>query len=73
MIPNSLLLLALFAAVCLWQLFSGLKKMRVAKDNPSDPRASLFAKAGKVQAILGGVMLAANILFNAPALLALLR
>lgn len=58
----------LFAAICLWQLLAGLKKMRIARDNPQDPRAPLFAKMGKLQAILGGVLLVANILLNLPAL-----
>ncbi len=73
MTPTALLvILALFAAVCLWQLLAGLKKMRLARANPGDPNAQLLGKAGKLQAILGGVMLAANILFNLPMLKAVL-
>lgn len=67
-----LLLIALFAAVCLWQLLAGLKKMRLARANPADPHAQMMGKMGKIQAGLGGVMLAANVLLNLPALRMLL-
>lgn len=71
--PALLLLLPLvFAAVCLWQMLAGLAKMRRARGNPGDPAAPVYAKMGKLQAVLGGVFLAGNILLNLPALGALL-
>ncbi len=66
------LIVALFAAICLWQLIAGLRKMRHARANPSDPRSPMLAKVGRIQAILGGLMLAANVLLNLPALRALM-
>lgn len=67
-----LLILALFAAVCLWQLLTGLKKMRMAKDNPSHPNAAVYARVGKIQAIAGAAILAVNILLSWQAVRALL-
>jgi hypothetical protein len=66
------LIVAVFAAICLWQLLAGLGKMRQARANPQDPRASVLMTAGRIQAIAGGVMLAGNVLLNLPALSALL-
>lgn len=67
------ILIAIFAAVCAWTMYSGLKKMRLARENPDHPQAPLLAKAGKVQAIAGGAMLLLNILFNLPLIGALLK
>ncbi len=66
-----LLILALFAAVCLWQILAGLGRMRRARANPQDQNAPLLARTGKLQVIAGGAMLALNILLNLPALSAL--
>lgn len=66
------ILILVFAAVCLWQLFAGLAKLRAARANPGDPQAALLAKVGKLQAGLGGAMLAANVLLNLPLLRTLL-
>ena len=66
------ILILVFAAVCLWQLLAGLAKLRAAWADPGDPRAALRAKTGRVQAGLGGAMLAANVLFNLPLLRSLL-
>lgn len=71
--PSSLLIMiGIFAAVCAWTMLSGFRKMRMARQNPAHPQAPLLAKMGKIQAFAGGAMLLANILFNLPALRALL-
>ncbi len=67
-----LIILLLIAAVCAWQLFAGLAKMRRAKANPGDPQAAMVGKFGMIQAVLGGLFLAGNILFNLPTLSAML-
>jgi len=72
--PSTLVWIVIaFAAVCLWQLFAGLSKMRRAKAEPGHPHAPLWAKMGKIQAIAGGAMLAGNIALNLPMLQVLLR
>lgn len=66
------LIVLAFAALCLWQLFAGLAKLRAARANPGDPQAALLARLGKIQAGVGGAMLAANVLLNLPLLRTLL-
>ncbi len=63
-----LALILVFAAVCLWQLVSGLKQMKAAKADPQHPNSAALYKIGRIRAILGGVMLVGNILLNLPAL-----
>lgn len=60
-------IIAIFAAVCLWTIYAGLKKMRLAKENPGHPQAPMIAKIGKIQAIAGAAMLLLNIVLNIPA------
>jgi hypothetical protein len=67
-----LFILLIFAAICVWQMLAGFAKLRTAKAHPDHPQAAMLARVGKIQAIAGGVMLAGNIVFNLPALRALL-
>lgn len=64
-------IILIVAAVCLWQLLAGLSKMRQAKANPGDPMAATYARMGRIQALVGGGMLALNVLLNLPTVLAI--
>ncbi len=57
-------IILLFAALCLWQLWSGVRQMKAAKARPDNPNAAALYKVGKIRAWAGGGMLAANILLN---------
>ncbi len=67
-----LLIIAAFAALCLWQFLAGLGKIRRAAAIPSDPQAAMLGRMGKIQMLAGGLMLAVNLLLNLPAIMALL-
>ncbi len=73
MAASSLLwIVALFAAICAWQMLSGWKKLRAARSSPNDPHAQMRGRIGKIQAMAGGAMLVANIVLNLPVLRALM-
>lgn len=72
-IQTLLAIVAVFSLICLWQLLAGLAKLRAARREADPQRAAFLAKFGKLQAWLGGGMLAVNVLLNLPTLLMALR
>ena len=70
--PGLVIVLALIAAVCLWQFATGLVRVRRARDNPNDERAQALGRIGRLQALIGGVALAVNLLLNLPLIAVLL-
>ena len=65
MTPDTLTPIILaFAALCLWQVYAGARKMWLAKRDPGAPMVKLFARAGFVQALLGALLFIVNIAFN---------